>query len=364
MSIRRCSFCNTEIDDDSVSVCPECGSSLVSEESTLSTDENIGLAGQEEICQEADAKPDKKLRVIASVVAVVMVIVVGLFAWYMISKYQKENPKNNPRLQHIYTEDLQFEDIDGLFADEPSGMYFDFRPGKEEIEIPDETVDSSASSDGILSDGAAYTAKTKTLTFDGTYESGFTKDYVKRVLIDIYVNQNGMLEEYEEYIKSKNIVGEDYLGFAAEKGISQDELDEVDKANGISLQGDSYKETGFWSFDEDNKEIKLYRRNGDEMASLKIVGGAMVDPTGYLKEDLSHKNIKKYTYDVEGYSETISFYTDGNYIAKTRYDEKDAQFYAGEYKEDALSVVMEMNGEKMPYTKVKGGISFITYIRQ
>lgn len=363
MSIRICPFCNKETEDDGALVCPECGMPLTSDENTLNTDDSIPLAEQDEFCQQTDAEPDKKVRVIASVVAAIMVIAVVVFGWYMFSKYQKQNPKNNPELQHIYAEDLVFEDIDGIFADEPSGMYFDFRPGKEKLEIPDESVDSSASSDGISSD-AAYSPETKTIMFDGTYESGFTEDYVKRVLVSIYINENGMLEEYEEYVRTKGVAGDDYLGYAEEKGISQDELDKIDRANGISLQGDSYKETGYWSFDGDNKEIKLYRRNGDEMASLKIVGGAIVDPTGYLKEDLSHKNIKKYTYDVEGYSETISFYTDGNYIAKTRYNEKDAQFYAGEYKEDALSVVMHMNGEKMPYTKVRGGISFITYIRQ
>ena len=336
---------------------------LASDENTLNTDDNTGLAEQCEPFCEADAKPDKKVRVIASVVAVLMVIAVAVFGWYMFSKYQKENPKNNPGLQHVYADDLVFEDIDGIFADEPSGMYFDFRPGKEKLEIPDESADSSASSDGVSSD-ASCEPKTKTLTFDGTYESGFTKDYVKRILVSIYINENSMLEEYEEYVKGKGVAGDDYLGFAAEKSIPQEELDAIDEANGISLQGDSYKESGYWSFDESNKEIKLYRSSGDELASLKIVGGALVDPTGYLKEDLSYKGIKKYSYDVDGYSETISFYSDGNYIAKTRYDEKDAQFYAGEYKEDALSVVMQMNGEKMPYTKVKGGISFITYIRQ
>lgn len=363
MSIRKCPFCNTETDDDSIAVCPECGSSFVCDESALNTEGNIEIAVEDELCRETDLKPDKRVKVVASVVAVVMVIAVAFFGWYMFSKYQKENPKNNPALQHIYAQDLRLEDIDGLFADEPSGMYFDFRPGKEKIEIPDESADSSASSDGVSSD-AAYVPKTKTLTFDGTYESGFTKEYVKRILVSIYINENGMLEEYEEYANNKNIVGQDYLGFAEEKGISQEELDEIDRANGVSLQGDSYKETGYWSYDEDNNEIKIYHSSGDEMASLKIVGGAIVDPTGYLREDLSHKGIKKYNYDADGYSETISFYSDGNYIAKTGYDQKDVQFYAGEYKEDALSVVMEMNGEKMPYTKVKGGISFITYIRQ
>lgn len=353
MSIIRCPFCNAKADGDKETVCPECGLSFASIENTMNIYENA---------PDSEAQPDKKVKVAAAMVAVVMVIAVALFGWYMFSKYQKDNFKNNPRLQQIYAEDLEFGDIDGFFADEPSGMYFDFRPGKQKLEVPDESVDSSASSDGVLSDGAAYTPKT--ITFDGTYESGFTKDYVKRVLIDIYINENGMLEEYQEYLKENNIAYGGHIGFAKEKEISQEKLDEIDDINGISLQGDSYTESGYWKFDSENKEIDIYNTRGEEVAKLKIVGGAIVDPTGYLREDLSHKGIKKYNYDAEGYSETISFYPDGNYIAKTRYDEKNAQFYAGEYREDALYAVMEMNGEEMPYTKVKGGISFITYTKQ
>ncbi len=350
MDEKKCPVCNEKIIDEASGVCPACGLSIQSGASTVENDIDSEFHVQAPGFGDAEnepAKPGKKVRIITAAVAAVMVLVVALFGWYVYSEYREK--------------DLEQGDIQGVFADVPSGMYFDFKAGEVEIEVPDysddQSVDSAASSDGVQS-----SPEMKTMTFDGTYESGFTKEYVQGVLVDIYIKENEMTEEYQEYLASKKLAADDYLGFAGEKGISQEELDEIDKLQGISRQGESYKENGYWNFDSENKAVEIYSMHGEKVIDLKIVGDAIVDPTGYLKQaSRKFKTPSRFIYEEEGYSEEIILYGDGNFIAKSVYEDSQTQYYAGTYKKDKMSVVLDMNGEKMPYTKVKGGISFITY---
>ncbi len=378
MNTKNCPICNEEINGEALDSCPSCGAGLSGEDVIPEAEEiAVQLAaegeeaqpeaeGEEAQPEEAEA-PSVKIKTAAACLAVILAISLLAFCWHMYSKYKFVSLRTYTYVAANRAKDLEKKDIQGVFSDYVSGMYFNFIPGRIKVDVPDASQADLASDSSAASDAeAAAPVKTVTKTFDGSLESGFTDDYVQRVLANIYISENGLTEEYGHYLDEKKSVLDDYLGFIDAKNIDRKKLDEIDKAQGISEQGMSYDQNGYWNYDDKTNEIIIFDDKGMEMAALMIAGDAIVDPTGYLRGDIYTDSLfdGSYTFSQDGYTETVNIYRDGNYIVTSRYEGGDPQQFTGSYKSDPTHLVLEAQGQKMTYTKIKGGISFITYKKQ
>lgn len=320
------------------------------QDETMAQDEIMAQVVQnEEACPEPQTKK-KKYTLIA--IAVAAIILVAIFVFFrnkvidvnMYTKYTASDSK-----------DLSYEDINGRFADKVNGMYFDFKAEKTQAEhVVETSADSSASSD-------ASNPETKTVSYDGTCESGYTDEYVNEILSSIYIEQNDMTEEYEKYLQDNSLVIDDYSGFAKKNGVDQSDLDAIDATHSISQEAKSYIQHSFWNYNDKTKEITIYNQDGEKISAFKIFGNKLVASNGYFK-GTTFKNKKfasVYTYTEKDYKETFYFYNDGNVVVKAQPGDETAQYYAGEYKSDESYVVITVGGQKMTYKKLPTGLSSI-----
>ena len=359
MENKTCPNCGRESTD--ANFCPACGADL-NEEVLYDTvagesanQEDAGLSG--EIVDSAEnGKADKKIKLITASVALMLVVSLGLFGWYIYS-----GKNGGPA-------DMALEDINGTFVTVDNASYFEFEIGETTIQVEDKAEESQAASDAsALSDAAAASdgAKAKkSVTFDGTYKTGYTTDYVQTILAREYVTRNELGDDYDKYVKDNSLVMDDYLGFIKSKGVSMTELDAIDKELQLSVQRLQYDQEGYWKYNNETKTVVVYANDGvSEVASLVIKGDTIVDPVGFFAGEIPHKKTFNATlkYAEDGINETIIFYNDGNFIIKAEYEGQDEQYIAGTYVSDDEYVVMNINGQRAPHAKVNGGMASVVY---
>lgn len=352
MEKKICPLCNFETQDD-LELCPKCGEMLKDAEETLKINEeelnpvtqNIEQQeAQDETLSDEDetaVKSGKLVRFFALFLSLVVLFFGGKFLW-----------SNFGPGSVISVVTFNTDDVSGTFSDSVYGRYYTFKSDVKELET--KKSDSSANDEQ--------------LSFDGTYESGFTKEYINSVLVNQYVIDNNLVDEYDAYIKEKDLLVDDYNGFAKYKKITKEQLDAIDQEYQYVQMGNNYKTTGKWKFDPENNVIVLYDDAGNEISALYVKREGLVADSGYMAgksgfgKTFNSKYISKnYEY---GITETISTYNDGMCIsAIVRDGETNPAYTVGTYRVKDGMIVLTIGEETLRYRKVTGGLGFMVYTK-
>ncbi|MBQ6894250.1 MAG: hypothetical protein IJN40_01995 [Clostridia bacterium] len=377
MEKKICPVCKIEVDEE-IKICPECGASLEDEEILTSADDVVSQEAEEieigendaeeviaedteEISEEDDAedfedgqyadydeseeeatvKSGKLVRFVAFFLAVVVLFFGGKFLW-----------SNFGPGSVISVVSFDKEDVVGTYKDALYGRYYTFKLDAKELETKEKS--SSAESEAI--------------SYDGTYETGFTKEYINSVLVNQYVIDNNLLEEYEAYIKENELLVDDFNGFAKKKKITKEKLDAIDQEYQYVQMGNNYKTTGKWSYDDKAKLVILYDDAGNQISTLYVKreglvadSGYMAGRTGFGKTFNAKYMSRNYEY---GVTETISTYNDGMCVSTIVQDGGSEPVYtAGTYKLKDGVIVFNISGETLRYRKVTGGLGFMVYTK-
>ena len=166
MEKKICPICNFETPDE-LEVCPKCGAMLKAEEETLKINEELNPVLQDGVSQEDQepgeteenpftedetaVKSGKLVRFFAVFLALIVLFFGGKFLW-----------SNFGPGSVISVVTFDTEDVVGTYSDSVYGRYYTFKSDVKELET--KKSDSSDSDEQ--------------LSFDGTYESGFTKEYI------------------------------------------------------------------------------------------------------------------------------------------------------------------------------------------
>jgi len=352
MEKKICPLCNFKTDEE-LDVCPECGAMLKNAEETLKINEeelntvaqnselleseNEGLSNEDE----AAVKSGKLVRFVALFLALVVLFFGGKFLW-----------SNFGPGSVISVVTFDTEDVVGTYSDPVYGRYYTFRLDAKELET--NKTDSSAGEEQI--------------SFDGTYESGFTKEYINSVLVNQYVIDNNLVDEYDAYIKKRDLLVDDYNGFSKHKKITKEQLDAIDQEYQYVQMGNNYKTTGKWKYDRQNSVIVLYDEAGNEISALYVKREGLVADSGYMAgksgfgKTFNSKYVSKnYEY---GITETINTYNDGMCISSVVRDgETEPAYTVGTYKVKDGMIVLTISGETLRYRKVTGGLGFMVYTK-
>ena len=221
MSLKKCRECEFCTEDETLEICPECGKELVCEQGA-DCSADISVSNDTEVCEEVsedieevvddtvydeespeEVKADKKVKIITASVAFVLVLLIGFFGWYIWNGKKASVPK-----------DLEFDEISGEYLNFDGFQYINFKSGETQKEVvianpsEDATADSDAASDAQASSDAAKEPVKELVTFDGTYESGYTVEYVQDILALEYIKRNNLNEEYsaESFIRLISLI--------------------------------------------------------------------------------------------------------------------------------------------------------------
>ena len=378
MSLKKCSECDFHTDDETLEICPECGNKLMQ---NPGTDEKDVYADEAVVCEEvredcanaddafydeddSDVKPkaDKKVKIITASVAFVLVLLIGFFGWYMWSGKKANEPA-----------DLGFDEISGEFVNFDGFQYINFEIAETQKEVvlaepsEDTATDSDAASDAAASSDADKEPVKELVTFDGTYESGYTVEYVQDILALEYINRNNLSEEYKAYLEKNNVIADDRGGFIKEKGIDQADLDKIDKELNLSVQREEYISNGYWKYDEEAGLIGLYDQSGKFMANFEITGNVIASESTFYRGNKynSEKFEGSYVGGDDQYTDTWYFYKDGNCIVKSEFNQdSQSQYNAGTYKSDKNYIAVNIGGQSQLFVKVKGGITMFAFAKQ
>jgi RNA polymerase subunit RPABC4/transcription elongation factor Spt4 len=376
MEKKICPVCKIEVDEE-IKVCPECGASLEDEEILVSADDVVSEEAEEieigeidaeeaivedieEISEEDDetfeddeydesdaendeatVKSGKLVRFVAFFLAVVVLFFGGKFLW-----------SNFGPGSVISVVSFDKEDAVGTYEDGLYGRYYTFKLDAKELETK----------------GKPSSAESEEISYDGTYETGFTKEYINSVLVNQYVIDNNLLEEYESYIKENELLVDDFNGFAKNKKITKEQLDAIDQEYQYVQMGNNYKTTGKWSYDDKAKLIMLYDEAGNQISTLYVKREGLVADSGYMAgrsgfgKTFNAKYVSRnYEY---GVTETISTYNDGMCVSTIVQDGgKEPVYTAGTYKLKDGIIVFNISGETLRYRKVTGGLGFMVYTK-
>ena len=352
MEKKICPLCNFETQDE-LELCPKCGGMLKDAEETLKINEEELNPATQNIEQqeakdenlssedEAAVKSGKLVRFVAIFLALVVLFFGGKFLW-----------SNFGPGSVISVVTFDEEDVVGTYSDSVYGRYYTFKLDAKELEPP-------------KSDSAAGEEQ---LSFDGTYESGFTKEYIDSVLVNQYVIDNNLVDEYDAYIKEKDLLIDDYNGFSKHKKITKEQLDAIDQEYQYVQMGNNYKTTGKWKYDRQNNVIVLCDEAGNEISALYVRREGLVADSGYMAgksgfgKTFNSKFVSKnYEY---GITETISTYNDGMCISSiVRDGETEPAYSVGTYRVKDGMVVLTIGGETLRYRKVTGGLGFMVYTK-
>ena len=354
MEKKICPVCSAEV-DETLTVCQMCGASLentkeqektqippeemsYSPESPELTDKNEHNQTDEDNA----VKSGKLVRFVAFFLAVVVLFFSSKFLW-----------SNFGPGSVISVVSFSVDDVVGTYKDGVYGRYYTFKTGAKELDV--KKADSTATEEQI--------------SYDGTYETGFTKEYIQSVLVNQYVIDNNLAEDYDAYIAEKDLLVDDYNGYAKNKKITKEQLDAIDQEYQYVQMGNNYKTTGKWKYDNKAKCVLLYDETGNHISTLYVKREGLVADTGFMAgrtgfgKTFNSKFISKdYEY---GITETISTYNDGMCIsAMLRDGEAEKPSYSvGTYRVKDKMIVFDINGEKIRYRQVTGGLGFMVYTK-
>lgn len=360
MENKICPLCNNAVNKEAL-VCPQCGASLAAEETESKTvpsnegtqdmhltNEETDISFEEYNAETAEnneelvpVKSGKVVRFTAFFLAVVLLFFAAKFLW-----------SNFGPGCEISVVTFDAKDAIGTYTDSVYGRYYTFKSDAKEL----------------ASSTATSSAEEEVLSYDGTYETGFTKEYINGVLVNQYIIDNNLSEEYDAYLKEKNLIIDDYNGFAKKKKISKDELDAIDQEYQYVQMGESYKSNGLWKYDDKAEAIYIYDSTGNLLGTFFVKREGLVADTGFMagrtgfgKTFNSSFVGKNYEY---GITETINTYNDGMCISVISQDDGTNPVYiAGNYKVKDNVIVFYLNDDVMRYRKVTGGLGFMVYTK-
>ncbi|MBO5743667.1 MAG: hypothetical protein J6R68_05230 [Clostridia bacterium] len=359
MEKKICPVCNAEV-DETLTVCQVCGASLENTEEQEKTQipheeasyslESSNQTGENEQTQNETnednaVKSGKLVRFVAFFLTVVVLFFGGKFLW-----------SNFGPGSVISVVTFGAQDVIGTYKDDVYGRYYTFKTDAKELNV--KKADSSAGDEQI--------------SYDGTYETGFTKEYIESVLVNQYVIDNNLVEDYDKYITEKDLLVDDYNGYAKNKKITKEQLDKIDQEYQYVQMGNNYKTTGKWKYDNKAKYILLYDEMGNHISTLYVKreglvadNGFMAGKTGFGKTFNSKFISKNYEY---GITETISTYNDGMCISAILRDgdaaaTEEPAYSVGTYRVKDKMIVFDISGEKLRYRQVTGGLGFMVYTK-
>ncbi len=356
MEKKICPVCNAEV-DEACTVCQVCGASLENseeqektqiphEEASYSLESSNQTSENEQtpiVSDEENAvKSGKLVRFVAFFLAVVVLFFGGKFLW-----------SNFGPGSVISVVSFDTQDVVGTYKDDVYGRYYTFKADVKELNV--KKADSSAEEEQI--------------SYDGTFETGFTKEYINSVLVNQYVIDNNLVEDYDAYITKKDLLVDDYNGYAKYKKITKEQLDKIDQEYQYVQMGNNYKTTGKWKYDDKAKYVLLYDEMGNHISTLYVKREGLVADTGFMAgktgfgKTFNSKFISKnYEY---GITETINTYNDGMCISAVVQDgEAEKPSYAvGTYRVKDKMIMFDISGEKLRYRQVTGGLGFMVYTK-
>lgn len=356
MEKKICPVCGAEV-SETHAVCQVCGASMenIGEqeinkippeeksynlEASGKTDENEQTPIVSD--EENSVKSGKLVRFVAFFLAVVVLFFGGKFLW-----------SNFGPGSVISVVSFSSQDVIGTYKDSVYGRYYTFKADAKELNV--KKADSSAGEEQI--------------SYDGTFETGFTKEYINSVLVNQYVIDNNLVEDYDAYITKKDLLVDDYNGYAKYKKITKEQLDKIDQEYQYVQMGNNYKTTGKWKYDDKAKYILLYDEMGNHISTLYVKREGLVADTGFMAgktgfgKTFNSKFISKnYEY---GITETINTYNDGMCIsAVVQEGEAEKPSYSvGTYRVKDKMIMFDISGEKLRYRQVTGGLGFMVYTK-
>lgn len=374
MNDKKCPVCGLEV-DETAEVCPECGAKIESAADIQeipaddAVQETVTSEGAETVSEEsaseeiADAPKAKKgIKILCAVMALVLVIAAGGYWWY-----------NNNKDAVIDVSSFGMDDINGTFTSDVIGMYMNFDATEVTadvvVQVPaDEALSSAASFDGTATSSAEPQFVSEKRTFDGSFENGYSEEYINKVLLTEYIQANDLNEEYESFVEENEAAGVGLDEYAEYKGIKQEDIDSMENAQQIRDEGASYTQNGYWDYDADNKVITLYTKDGAEFNKLSVNKEGLVSLNSFLKGETNKNSTFNSTLvmrlDEYGITQTITTYKDGNYIIKQAYDDGESGVTnGGEYEVKDGLCIMDVNGNSVTYNILDDGIAGEVYIK-
>lgn len=341
-----CPVCNKTVEEEA-SVCPYCrfefNTEAENEAEILENSDNAIAEISEEgsSTNTATVKSGKVVRFVAAFLALLLIFFGSKFIW-----------SNFGPGSVISVVTFNAEKAVGTYTDNIYGRYYTLKKGADELK--DKRLSDSDASEGV--------------SYDGTYESGFTEEYIKSVLIQQYIIDNNLTEEYDAYLKANDLILDDYDGFASKKKITKEELDKIDQEYQYVQMGHSYTSTGFWKYDKRAEVIIIYDNEGTVLSTLAVKREGLVADSGYMAGGAGFGktfNAKFVGKDEEyGISETICTYNDGMCISTVVQDESEQKSYtAGTYKVKDGVIVFHLGNDTLRYRIVTGGLGFLVYTR-
>ena len=166
MSMEKCPHCGNEYDTEVYEKCPLCKEEAETEEISVceaDTEENY----------ESSRKTKRILNGIIVILIVLIIAALGRLVYLSL-------PYNAPNT--IKVKNFSVSDVEGTYTDPLSGQYFTFEAKSTDVKI---------ASDAILSDGA----KGETITFDGTFVTGYMSDEIQNIAMKNFVIGKNLGEE-------------------------------------------------------------------------------------------------------------------------------------------------------------------------
>ncbi len=399
MAMKLCPVCGKEYDDEQGIVCPFCGYNPEDSEENVQdmtdavVDEEVSETdAQEASCEEADEfvqeeteenseeesefaeenDGNKKLKIVAAALGAVLIILALVLAYTkLIAPKKSENymagiikSETQDTIKNV--KKFTLKNLDGTFSDKVNYIYYTFTNekvsneitiGGEDAQSEDPAMDSAVDS---AIDSAAQSKKdveTQTVEYDGTYTSGMTQKGIRQMVIINYIEQNGLAEEYMEYVEKNNILNSDFEGFIKEKGI-EDKVDAYDSENNMSKTLAFEKTEGYFNFEEDT--IVLFDENGTQTGEYKITEKGLINSDYYYEGEMPSKGdtcaVYSITMDNYGMTQKLSIrlYRDGYCVLEVEGDS--ASYQAGTYKYDEKGLYVNINGQNIFFHVTDSGI--------
>jgi len=368
MNEKKCPLCGCDIEEN-VELCSDCQAKQECEQTVdeqIQT-ENVVSEEVQEAAESAQAaseapKAKKGVVILCAVMAVILVLVAGGF--YMHS---------NSWEKVIDVSSFGMDDLNGRYTCETAGAYIDFDATEITTDVVtqvpvEETADSAAGSDASAASSAEPQFVSEERTFDGSYTLGLTDEVINQVLIETYIGQNNLTEEYEAFLAENNIQGDGTKAYAELKGITQEDLDSMSGAEEIRKQAAEQGETGYWNYNEENKQIEIYGKYGSNVYNLIVHEGGLVSDRsfsrGKTKKDKPFNSHLVYENKDYGITNTIITYEDGNYVISQAYEGNPSSVTnGGSYVVKDGIMEINVNGNVVAYTILKDGIAGEVYTK-
>ena len=303
MSMEKCPHCGNEYDTEVYEKCPLCKEEAETEEISVceaDTEENY----------ESSRKTKRILNGIIVILIVLIIAALGRLVYLCL-------PYNAPNT--INVKNFSVSDVEGTYTDRLSGQYFTFEAKSTDVKI---------ASDAILSDGA----KGETITFDGTFVTGYMSDEIQNIAMKNFVIGKNLGEEYVGYKIKRGAKGEVYADYIKDFGHTED-YSAFEAEHNVAKTAEAYKMNGYWTLDDG--ELILYGEDGTLVVPCEITKNGIIFSNlhfeGKVKRGILSENFLSFTSEDGAVTQTITTYKDGNLILTTEREGADVQKDVGIY---------------------------------